>query len=386
MWISRDISVYLQQVAAMRPALVLTGIRQTGKTALARNTFPEHRYVSLDLPSAAAQAENDPEAFLRAHPAPVIIDEVQYAPGLFRHLKFAIDADRKPGQFILSGSQRFGLMQSVSDSLAGRVQIVEIEGLTQIEIDRVAPDMPIYERLQRGGFPELYANPELAPAAWMQSYVATFLERDLRQLLLVTQLRDYERFMRALALRGANLLNQTELARDVGVATSTIGQWLSALKATGVIHLLEPWFNNATKRLVKMPKAYFSDVGLAAFLCGIRSASDFEATPLIGAFWETLCHSELRRAQTLKYGSSDLMFWRDRNKEVDFLVDRAGSFELFEAKWREQPDQRDIRALKSVMAELGEAQVRRAQVLCRTPNSFPLAANIQAVGLSDFAV
>jgi uncharacterized protein len=383
MWISRDIASVLQRAAAERPVLVLTGIRQTGKTALARHSFPDYRYVTLDLPSIAEQAERDPAAFLTQFPAPVIIDEVQYAPALFRHLKAVVDSDRAPGQFILSGSQRFGLMRSVSESLAGRAQIFEIEGLTQREIDRVAPDMAIEERMLRGGFPELYANPNLNPAMWMQSYVSTFLERDLRALLNVIQLRDYERFMRALALRGGNLLNQTEVGRDVGVATSTVSNWLSALQAAGVLHLLEPWFGNKTKQLVKMPKIYFSDIGLQVYLCGARSAADLSNSPMIGAFWETLCHSELRRAQLLEYGSVSLNFWRDRNREVDFLINRAGRFSLFECKWREQPDQRDARALLAVIEELGEAQVDQASIICRTAHPYPITTKIQAQNLKE---
>ena len=233
MWVERRIEPLLLQRAATRPVVVLTGARQTGKTSLMRRLFPGHGFVTLDLPSEAEQAERDPSTFLARHPPPVVIDEVQYAPGLFRHLKTAVDRERdRSGAFLLTGSQPLRQMQSVSDSLAGRAAVVELEPLSFAEAKAAHPDLTVEQFLVRGGFPELYANLEIDSEGFLRSYVATYLERDLRQLLQVARLRDFERFLRAAALRSAQLLNRSDLARDAGVAGSTAGAWLSALEAS----------------------------------------------------------------------------------------------------------------------------------------------------------
>ena len=281
MWIDRQVEPLLLQRAVTRPVVVLTGARQTGKTSLMRRLFPEHGFVTLDLPSEAEQAERDPGAFLARHPPPVVVDEVQYAPGLFRHLKAAVDRERgRAGAFLLTGSQPLGLMQSVSDSLAGRAAVVELEPLSFAEAKTAHPRLTAEEFLVRGGFPELYENLKIDSEGFLRSYVATYLERDLRQILHVSNLRNYERFLRAAALRSAQLLNRADLARDVGIGGSTAGAWLSALEASHQLMLLEPWFANRTKSLVKRPKLYLRDAGLAALLCGVQTIEALRASPL----------------------------------------------------------------------------------------------------------
>ncbi len=382
MWIAREIEPLLRRRARQRPVVVLTGPRQTGKTSLVRRLFPDHEFVSLDLPSEAEQAERDPRAFLARHPPPLVVDEVQYAPLLFRHVKAVVDGRRRePGQFVLTGSQRFPLMHAVSDSLAGRADVLRLEGLSLSEIRAARPDVTVEEVLWRGGFPELHADPGIEPAGYYASYVATYLERDLRLLLDVGSLRDFERFLRASALRTAQLLNRAELARDVGVAGSTLTRWLSALEVAGLVTLLEPWFSNRTKSLVKSPKLHLGDTGLACFLAGLRRAEDLQHSPLAGPLWETLVASELRRRQLHREGSSDLAFWRDRTKEADFLLHRAGAFALGEAKWTEHPDRRDAVALLRVAAELPRGSVRRLAIVCRCRNAYPVAEGVQAIPL-----
>jgi predicted AAA+ superfamily ATPase len=384
MWIERDIEVLLLRRAATRPVVVLTGARQTGKTSLVKRLFPSHEFVSLDLPSEAEQAERDPKSFLARHPPPLVVDEVQYAPALFRHLKTRVDAHRhRNGQFVLTGSQKFSLMNSVSESLAGRADILELEPLSWPEVRRARASLTVEEFLLRGGFPELHARPEIDTAGFYGSYVATYLERDLRQLLRVVQLRDYERFMRACALRSAQLLNRAELARDVGISGSTASAWLSVMQATGTIVLLEPWFSNRTKSLVKMPKLYLGDAGLCAFLCGVQSVRDLAVSPLAGALWETLVCAELRRRQANRSGGWRLHFWRDRTKEVDFLFHRGGRFDLADAKWTEHPDIRDADAVRRIAAELPAGAVGRCAVICRSDHRYPLAPKVEAVPLDD---
>lgn len=380
MWIERTAAALLRRRAAQRPAVLVTGPRQVGKTRLVRAIFPDHTYVSLDLPSVAALADEDPEAFLRRHPPPVVVDEVQYAPGLFRHLKTAIDRSRDtPGQFILTGSQRLPLMTSVTESLAGRVDVIELEGLTWAEIRAARPETSLEEAMVRGGFPELYEKPEIEPEGWYRSYVATCLERDVRQLHAVGSLRDFERLLRACALRSAGLLNKANLARDVGVSGPTAAAWLSVLQATGHVALLEPWFSNATKSLVKSPKLYLSDSGLCAFLIGVLTPSDLDGSPLAGPLFETFAFSQLRRAQVNARGGWSLWFWRDRAREADFLFHRGGRFDLADATLSIHPSPRDAEVLRRVAADLPEGSVRSLSLLCRTPQDYPLGPGARAL-------
>ena len=384
MWIERDIQDLLVRRSQQRPVVVLTGARQTGKTSLVKTLFPHHELVSLDLPSEAELAERDPRAFFARHPPPLVVDEIQYAPGLFRHVKAEVDAHRdQNGQFILTGSQKFPLMKSVSESLAGRADILELEPLSWREARRARPALGIEEFLLRGGFPELHAHPEIEADGYYRAYVATYLERDLRQALNVVQLRDYERFLRVCALRTGQLLNRADLARDVGISGSTAAAWLSVLQATGEIVLLEPWFSNRTKSLVKTPKLYFADSGLCAFLCGIRSAADLTGSPLVGALWETMVLAELRRGQINRRGGWTLHFWRDRTKEVDFLFHRGGRFDLADAKWAEHPESRDVEALHRVAKELSASQIGRCAVICRASHGYPLSKTVKALPLHE---
>jgi hypothetical protein len=384
MWIPRALEAELRRLARQRPVLVLTGARQAGKTSLVRRVFPEHSFVSLDLPSEAEQAEKDPGGFLARHRPPLIIDEVQYAPRVFRHLKVLVDAERRQnGRFILTGSQKLTLMQGVSESLAGRAELLELEGVSLTELHAVRPDAAPEAVAVRGTLPELHEKPDLDAAGFWRSYVATYLERDLRTLLAVSSLRDYERFVRACALRSAQLLNKAEIARDVGISPSTAAQWLALLQASNQVVLLEPWFSNRTKSLVKTPKLYVCDPGLLCYLLGIHGVRELLDSPLAGAVWETFVCAELRKRLRHARREGDLYFWRDRGKEVDFLVHRGGRVDLYEARWTEHPSSRDAAGLARVAAELGARSVGARSIVCRAAHSYPLGDGIHAVPLSD---
>lgn len=386
MWIPREIEPRLLRSARTRPVVVLTGARQTGKTSTFRRLFPNHEFVSLDLPTEAEQAEKEPQTFLQRHPMPVMIDEVQYAPGLFRYLKVAVDASRRRnGQFLLTGSQKFTLMKNVSESLAGRADIVELETLSLGEIHRALPDVTPESVILRGGFPELQADPDIDHLAFYNSYLATYLERDVRSLANVGSLRDFERFLRACALRSANLLNKADLARDVGISPTTANHWLSVLEASGQIVLLEPWFSNRTKSIVKSPKLYLADTGLLCALLNIRSERDLRQSPAAGAVWETFVFAQLRARERREGRVQSLFFWRDRTREVDFVVDIAGRLELFEAKWAEVPAAGDAVNLDFVRNVVGKSRIAGAAVVCRTANSYPLADAVRALSVVDLA-
>ena len=384
MWIDRLLEPHLVRAVRTRPVVVLTGARQTGKTSLLQRLFSRFHFVSLDLPSEAELAEKDPQAFLTRHPPPLVIDEVQYAPKVFRHIKVVVDRDReRVGQFVLTGSQKFTLMQEIADSLAGRVEILELESLSWQEISKAKRDSTVEALMLRGGFPELYEKPDLDSFHFYRSYTATYLERDVRSLLNVASLRDFERFIRACALRSGQLLNKAELARDVGISPSTANQWLSVLQASGQVVLVEPWFSNKTKSLVKSPKLYLADTGLLCALLNIQTVEELQKSPLIGAIWETLVFAELRKRETGRRLHWSLNFWHDRIREVDFLIDRGGRFELYEAKWTETPSRGDASNLLHLRRILGEKHVIKQNVVCRARHRYPVAESADAVTLDD---
>lgn len=379
MWIKRLQENLLNNRAETRPVIVLTGARQTGKTSLVRRLFPDHTYISLDLPSEAAQAEFDPRAFLSRHPRPVIIDEIQYAPKLLRHLKIIVDEHRdKNGQFILTGSQPFELMAGVSESLAGRAAILNLGGLSYAEIQAAGVELSVDAFILRGGFPELYEKPELDAPGFFQSYVATYLERDLRSLLQVGSLRDFERFLRACALRTSQILNRAEIARDVGISQPTAGEWLSVLERSGIVGILPPWFSNQTKSLVKSPKLHFLDSGLCAYLMGMTTSHDLYHSPLAGALWETTVFGEIHKLLAV-HGGWQMSYWRDRSKEADFLLHRAGSFLLADAKWSENPA--NAGKLPRVCSEF--ENLSRAAIICRSSHPHPISDEIHAQTLDS---
>ena len=372
----------MRRLAAHFPAVVITGARQTGKTTLLTRLFPEYRYVSLDLPALAQLAEEDPHAFLLRHPPPLLVDEVQYAPRLFRYLKIAIDENRDAnGQFILTGSQKFSLMKEVSDSLAGRCGVLELEGLSIEELGGVFHDHErrkgIASILVRGFMPQLWRDPGLRPVDYFSSYQATYLERDVRQLLNVSSLRDFDRFMRATAVRSGHLLNKAELSKEVGISNKTVTEWLSVLEASNQITLLEPHFTNVGKRLVKTPKLYFNDVGLLCFLLGLNENSVTDSY-MIGSVWETFLFAELRKYLSVVAPEATVRFYRDQSREVDFVIDKDARIALAEAKWKELPTPRDFRQLRAVQPLLRTARLP-LMVLCRTGESFPVAWDMLAV-------
>jgi hypothetical protein len=221
--------------------------------------------------------------------------------------------------------------------------------------------------------------------AFYNSYLATYLERDVRSLASVGSLRDFERFLRACALRSANLLNKADLARDVGVSPTTANHWLSVLEASGQVALLEPWFSNRTKSIVKSPKLYLSDTGLLCALLNIRSEGDLRQSPAAGAVWETFVFAQLRARERRAGRVQSLFFWRDRTREVDFVVDVAGRLELFEAKWTEVPSAGDAVNLVFVRNVVGKARIANAAIVCRTANGYPLADGVRALPVAELA-
>lgn len=393
MYLERRVQTRLQRLTGLFPAVAVSGARQTGKTTLLKHCFPAYRYVSLDLPSKAEQAERNPDDFLREHPDPLIVDEVQYAPGLFRHLKAAIDQKRHAnGRFLLTGSQHFTLMDGVSESLAGRIGLVDLETLALGELPATAPARSkgdLIDLMVRGQYPELWRVPEFPASDFYAAYLATYLERDVRQILNVASLRDFERFLRILATRSGNILNKSDLARDLGVSVKAVGDWIGVLQASGQIAVLEPWFTNIAKRMVKTPKIFFRDSGLLCYLLNLTVAT-LPTSSLLGAVWETFVFAELHKLVSLRDEPATLWFYRDqRAREIDFVIDSGGRLSFIEAKWQEHPRTDDARTMHAVSRELAHSDVPwkpgRHLVIGTPANRYDLSDDVTALGVADLS-
>jgi hypothetical protein len=346
------------------------------------------RYVSLDDPAEASRAMFSPDEFLSEHVPPVIIDEIQYAPGILRHIKIAADASAKKGRFFLAGSQNFPLMQGVSESLAGRVGIINLMTLDAGEVARAHRRFSLEDFIMRGGYPALHAGSVKYAREWFPSYVATYLERDVRNVLNVSSLRDYGRFLRAVALRTGQVLSLSDLARDVGIAPNTAKAWLSILQTSGLVFLLEPYHRNMGKRLVKSPKLYVADTGLACHLLGLSSWEEVSRSPLVGGLWETYALNQILRAFANRGGGSPpLWFWRTHNgKEVDFVIERGGRFIAIESKYTSTPSESDAKALDAFRTVYGKENFVRSLIVCRTSTRYPTNADIMvdnAIGVGE---
>ena len=374
MWIPRTLSSELQGLLDQFPVLVVVGPRQVGKTSVLRETFGERNYVGLDLPGHAELAETRPKDFLDRFPPPATYDEVQYAPSLFRYIKGAVDQRHgENGLFVLSGSQNYLLMQTVSESLAGRAAVVPFLGLSGAEWQGIRGEATWPEFLWRGSYPALWANPEnpIPRDRWYQGYVATYLERDVRHLLKVINLRDFERFIRACAARTAQTLNMSDLARDVGIAPSTAREWISVLQTSGQILLLEPYYRSLGKRLVKSPKLYFSDTGLAAFLMGFGSVDALWQSAQVGALFENYVVSQWLRWRDWQEPSASLWYWRNAaGSEVDLVIERNGKLFAIECKVTQNPTKRDLRGPRSLSDFYGEDMIGRKFLACTTSVPF----------------
>jgi predicted AAA+ superfamily ATPase len=382
MWIDRHSEILVRRMAEQFPAVLVTGVRQAGKTSLLRHLYPEAAYLSLDLPANAEAANSAPEGLLEQYPEPVIIDEIQYAPSLLRHLKYRIDRKRTPGQYFLTGSQVFELMQGVSESLAGRCAVLNLHTLSRAELLDAGHAMEETAYIFRGGYPELHVGTEAD--LWFPAYVATYLERDVRNILRVVDLQDFNRFIRACALRSSQVLNYSDLARDTGIAPNTARKWLGLLQTSAVVALIEPYFGNRTKRLIKAPKLVFTDTGLASFLSGFRSEVELFASSLAGSFWESHVFGQLIRQAASQGVTAPIHYWRTANgPEVDLVIERAGGAVMaIECKWKERPDIADAAGLRA-LAEAEKGHVKEKYLVCRTNVTYKLPDGTWVMRLSE---
>ncbi len=374
-YIRRSLETVLRRAAAEFPAVVVTGPRQSGKTTLLRHVFGRgHRYVSLEPPDVRASAVEDPRTFLELNPPPVILDEVQNAPELLPYIKEKIDADRgRKGGYLLTGSQNLLLMEKVSESLAGRAAILGLlplsrreqegrPGLSPVwELRRPAPSvaeagfLDLWKALVRGGYPELVTQPGRDVALWHASYIQSYLERDVRTLRQVGDLSQFQGFLRTLAARSAQLLNLSDVSRDLGVAVNTAKAWLSVLEASHQVIVLRPYFANVGKRLVKTPKVYFTDTGTLCHLAGLRDPEHAAQGPMGGAILETAVLSEITKTFLHRGLPPRVYFWRTlAGTEVDFVVETEEGLVPIEVKLSGTPKAAMASSIRTFRKDVGK--------------------------------
>ncbi len=345
----RTLQKSILKAAREYPVVTVTGPRQSGKTTLLNETFPKHAYVSLEDPDQRAFALEDPRAFLGQFKGALVIDEVQHVPQLLSYVQSIVDKRRKAGQFILSGSQNLLLLQSVSQTLAGRASILHLLPLSFSEI-RARSCVPLaalgskavaanriiesdlLDLLWRGQYPRVHAS-NVPPHDWLRNYYRTYVERDVRSIINVGDWESFNRFVRLCAGRNGQLLNAVSLGNDCGVTHSTVKRWLSILEATFIIHQLRPYHQSFSKRMIKAPKLYFLDSGLLCYLLGIRNAADLTSHASRGAVFESFVLAELFKIHWHQAMEPLLYFWRDSTgHEVDFIMERSGKPVAIEVK------------------------------------------------------
>ena len=331
--INRSATLTLKKMAKSYPVITITGPRQSGKTTLARFVFAHKPYVSLEEPDQMEFAQEDPRGFLAQYPDGAILDEVQRCPALFSYIQGIVDKNKRSGLFILTGSQQFGLISKVTQSLAGRVGLLHLLpfSLGELKANGMAPKS-LDDALFKGMYPPIYDR-KLSPSSWYANYVLTYIERDVRQMVNVRDLTTFQRFVRMCAARTGQVLNLSGLANDCGITHNTAKAWLSVLEASYIIFLLKPHHRNFGKRLIKSPKLYFYDTGLAAWLLGINDAKQMSIHAMRGALFENLMISELLKGRFNKALASNLYFWRDNTgNEIDVLIEKTGTLIPVEIK------------------------------------------------------
>lgn len=383
-------------------SILVTGARQTGKSTVLQKLFPEKKYVPVDDPFIEEQAVEQPEMFMMLNPPPVIYDEVQRAPNLFRYIKIKCDESDERGLFCLSGSQPLELMEGVSESLSGRIGIIELSGLSMREIKGDSFNRPfvptmdyvqersksvksfdnIWEIIHRGGYPELQ-NPEVDWSVFYSSYIKTYLERDVRSLSAVQNLDDFRKFMIAVAARTGQMINYANIADEVGKDQSTIKRWLSVLEASGIIYLLEPFSSSVLKRAIKTPKVYFRDTGLAAYLTRWLTHETLANGAMSGAFFETFVISEILKSYSnrgidYRYCVS---YYRGRDKkktsenEIDLIIEENGTLYPVEIK-RSSRVTADQTSAFSVLDGIPDKKRGMGAVICMCPQPGALRENL----------
>lgn len=401
MYIARHIEKTIEKSFAAFPAVLITGPRQVGKSTLLLNRFKNIPNVTLDNPLQLLSLRQDPVEFFKLHGSPLILDEVQRAPECFSVLKYMIDSDRRAGMYILTGSQKYALMKGVSESLAGRIGIIDMLGLSDREIyedpfdrpflptsdyllerrPKMAPSIQnLWERIHRGSMPELYSNKNMDWEQYYAAYVDTYIERDVKQLGSVGDTLAFTQFMTALASRTGELLNAASLARDVGIDSKTVKRWLSILQASNIIYLLQPFSLNINKRIVKTPKVYFTDTGLVCYLCRWLTPETLANGAMAGSVYETFIVSEILKSYYNTGKKPDLYFFRNTDgQEVDLLFYRDGKLYPIEIKKTSSPNVKNAKHFGTLSTFFPSLEVSEGGIICNAEDLLPLGQNLKII-------
>ena len=400
MYINRTLEKHIKQLSNQFKVILVTGARQVGKSTLLKHCDPERNYVTLDDYRAREMALNDPELFLQRYKAPLIIDEIQYAPSILSYIKIAVDNSDKKGQYWFTGSQQFHMMKNVTESLAGRVAIVDLKGLSLKELDDLEQvpfiptadnienmrksskyhDLPdIYQKIWRGSYPEVNTNTDTDWETFYKSYLRTYIERDIKDLNAVKNEMDFIKFLKVLAARTGQMLDYTDISKEVGVSSPTIKSWVSILVSSNIVYLLQHYFSNINKRIVKTPKIYFMDTGLCSYLTNWDNSQVLESGAMSGAIFETYVVSEIIKSYAHNIKEPNIYYYRDKDKrEIDVIIERNGKLYPIEIKKSSNPDKSAIKNFSVI----SEDNLGNGAVVCLAKEDYPITKNINAIPIS----
>lgn len=396
----RTLALPIKKAMRTFPAIVVTGPRQSGKTTLLKSLLEKtHTFLSLEDPDIRTLARDDPRGFFERYHPPLILDEIQYVPELLSYIKTAIDEDRRPGQWIITGSQNFLLMKGITQSLAGRAAIFSLlpfsyaeqlgrgnkteKPLTWLRMLAKTPPSStvrkdsIEEWILRGNYPEIALHKKIDRKIWCASYIATYLERDVRNLTAVGDLNQFDRFLTMCATRTGQLLNYSDIAKDIGISVTTVKRWISILEASYQIYLLYPYYKNIGKRLIKTPKLYFADTALASYLLGIHDRETLLGSPHFGNLFETAIINDVAKRFTHFGEKPSLFFLRTHTKdEIDLVVEYVTKIWLFEIKSSATITQKHSEPLVRFIADIPPRSFANAYLISRSPHRITLSSHI----------
>lgn len=400
MYIERTLEKQVLKLTKQFKVLLVTGARQVGKSTLLKHCDKNRNYVTLDDYKVREMAINEPELFLQRYKTPLIIDEIQYAPNLLSYIKIVVDNSDEKGQYWLTGSQQFHMMKNVTESLAGRVAIIDLKGFSLKEIDnkdqltflptnKFIEEMrnnsknhdlsDIYEKIWKGSYPELNINNDLDWETFYKSYLQTYIERDIKDLNAVKNEMDFLKFLKVLAARTGQMLNYADISNEVGVSVPTIKSWVSILVSSNIVYLLQPYFSNLNKRIVKTPKLYFLDTGLCSYLTNWNNARVLEAGAMSGAIFETFVVSEIIKSYVHNVKEPNIYYYRDKDKkEIDVIIENNGKLYPIEIKKSANPDKNMIKNFSVIP----EDRIADGAIICLIDNDLPITKHVNAIPIS----
>lgn len=397
MYINRTLENHIKHISNQFKVILITGARQVGKSTLLKHCDNGRNYVTLDDYRERELALNDPELFLQRHKAPLIIYEIQYAPNILSYIKIAVDNSDKKGQYWLTGSQQFHMMKNVTESLAGRVAIIDLKGLSLKEVDNLeqVPFLPtveyiekmretshyhdltdIYTKIWRGSYPEVNTNADTDWETFYKSYLRTYIERDIKDLNAVKNEMDFLKFLKVLAARTGQMLNYSDISNEVGVSIPTIKSWVSILVSSNIIYLLQPYFSNINKRIVKTPKIYFYDTGLCSYLTNWDNPQVLESGAMSGAIFETFVVTEIIKSYAHNIKEPNMYYYRDKEKkEIDIIIERNGKLYPIEIKKTANPDKSAVKNFSVIPKE----NIGEGAVVCLAKDDYPITKDINII-------